>query len=337
MKKIILGIETSCDETAVAILNTNGEVLSNVVHSQISIHANYGGVVPELASRDHAIKIKNVTKAALKEANLKPQDLDYISVTQGPGLLGCLIVGMSFAKSLAMSLDLPLIPVDHVKAHLMTALLENDITFPFAGLVASGGHSSIYIAKSHTNIEKVSFTIDDAAGEVFDKIAKYVEIPYPGGKKLSDLAKNGKNNIKFPKPKVSDSKYNFSFSGLKTSVINYIKTNNILPKNDNRLYDVFSSFQETISSILSDKLIKVAKDHYLSRVVMSGGVAANQRLREIISQKAKNNEIDFFVPKPELCTDNAVMVANLARFQLKNIKEQTFTSEMNKIKSYPSN
>jgi len=315
--KYILSIETSCDETSVSVINTSGVVLSLVVYSQIDLHKKFGGVVPELAARDHASKILLVFNSALEKANLKLENINYIAVTSGPGLLGCLLVGLSFAKAISYALKIPLIPVDHIKAHLFSYFIgHKKIKFPFIGLVVSGGHTNIYKVESLYDISLIASTVDDAAGECFDKIARYIGLAYPGGKALSQKAENGNINfLKFKKPRVKNKKYAFSFSGIKTSVINYINTNNNF-----LLEDLLASFEHSVANILVDTVIDVAIDYNIKDIIISGGVAANKRLRDTLNNKSKKNNLSSYLVPLQYCGDNAAMIANYARFYLKNYK-----------------
>lgn len=309
--KNILGIETSCDETACAIVNTNGDILSNIVYSQIDMHSKFGGVVPELASRDHAAKLGFVFDDALKAANIIIDDIDAVAVTNGPGLLGCLLVGISFAKAISYVKKIPLIPVDHIKAHLLSIFIDKKITMPFMGLVVSGGHTSIYLVKSFEDIELISSTVDDAAGECFDKVSRFLGFSYPGGRVISEKAKGGDYNyLKFKIPIVKDKKYAFSFSGLKTAMINYINSKNYSPE---KLNDVLASFEYTVCQILVNNLINSSIDRNVKNVVISGGVAANLRLRQMLSELANKNKINHYLVPTEFCGDNAVMIANYGK------------------------
>ncbi|MFH1222731.1 MAG: tRNA (adenosine(37)-N6)-threonylcarbamoyltransferase complex transferase subunit TsaD [Pseudomonadota bacterium] len=354
-KCYVLGIETSCDETAASVVDADGRVLSSIVFSQIDMHNIYGGIVPELASRDHALKIKHVVEQALSASKLSADDITHVGVTSGPGLLGCLLVGLSFAKAFAMSKNIPLIEVDHVRAHVMSAFI-NGVSgtprFPFAGLVVSGGHTSIYLVKSVNDIVAVSSTVDDAAGEVFDKLARFIGLGYPGGKAVSELARKGNaaafasaTAVKFPKPVIKGREGDFSFSGLKTSAINYFRnaaaarnSTGVTAHNgahisvDVKKEDALAAFQETICEVLVEKLIAAAVDNNVSDVVIGGGVASNYRLRELFVQKAKQNSLNPCLIPIEYCTDNAAMIANYARLLIGDKKG--FNSEMSKIKAY---
>jgi len=332
----ILGIETSCDETAASVVDGKGHVLSNVVFSQIDMHNKYGGIVPELASRDHALKIETVVKDAVSKAGLLPKDITHVGVASGPGLLGCLLVGLSFAKAFAMAKNIPVMGVDHVRAHLMASQMDGIYDgnkkppFPFAGLVVSGGHTSVYLVNSVDDITTLASTVDDAAGEVFDKLARFIGLGYPGGKIISDMARKGNPDaVKFPKPVIKGREKDFSFSGLKTSAINYFRHR----KENEKIEDALASFQETVCEILVDKLIGLAKENHVKDVVIGGGVAANYRLRELIAEKGVRNSLNVWLVPVQYCTDNAAMIANYARL-LVNEDVNTFTGDMSKITAY---
>jgi N6-L-threonylcarbamoyladenine synthase len=311
----ILAIESSCDDTAAAIIK-NGKLLVNIIATQ-EIHQQYGGVVPELASRSHQQNIVPVVDQALKQANVKKEDLDAIAFTRGPGLMGSLIVGTSFAKSLALGLDIPLIEVNHMQGHILAHFIDKEKeevskkpTFPFLCLTVSGGHTQIVLVKDHLDMTVIGTTIDDAAGEAFDKAAKTIGLPYPGGPLIDKYAKEGNPNAyKFTKPKVPE--LNFSFSGLKTGFMNFI--NNEMAKNDqfineNRA-DICASIQQTIIDILLINLEKAAIKTKTNQIAIAGGVSANSCLRETLTKKAIENNWDVFIPDFEYCTDNAAMIA----------------------------
>ena len=337
MSGYLLGIETSCDETSASVITYDGVALSNVIYSQIDLHNTYGGIVPELASRDHALKIETVVKEAIEKAGVTPKDITSVGVTSGPGLLGCILVGLSFAKAFALSRDVPLVGVDHVRAHALSTLIKKDVhdtdkpEFPFIALVVSGGHTSIYVVNSAQDIQRLASTVDDAAGEVFDKVARFLGLGYPGGKILSDLAKHGDNKkYKFSKPNVKGRPYDFSFSGLKTAAISYAKT---VEANSQDLKDLMASFQEVICGTLVDKMLLLAKEKGIKDLVIGGGVAANYRLREVLNERATAEGLRPWLVPIEFCTDNAAMIANYARLVLDK-KDKKFTSDMAKIAAY---
>jgi N6-L-threonylcarbamoyladenine synthase len=322
---IVLGIDTSCDDTSVAVLNDGREILSNVVSSQVPLHRLFGGVVPEIASRKHVELVDVVYREALGQANVTLQDVDVIAVTQGPGLIGSILVGLCFAKGLAQASRKPLIGVNHIEAHALSVFLEGDIDFPFLALIVSGGHSIILLFEEPGRFKMIGTTRDDAVGEAFDKIAKYLGLGYPGGKAIEDAAKNGKgDSVSFPRPMVDEKNFDFSFSGLKTAFINYVKKTGI---NDSNRSDILASFQEAACDVLAIKTMKAAKDLNVGRIVLGGGVASNGRLREVFFERAKAQGISVSVPPPYLCTDNGAMVAvtgyfhaSLNRFSPPDIK-----------------
>jgi N6-L-threonylcarbamoyladenine synthase len=304
---IVLGIDTSCDDTCFAVLKDGREILSNVVSSQVPLHRLFGGVVPEIASRKHVELVDVVYREALVQAGLALKDLDLIAVTQGPGLIGSILVGLCFAKGLAQAARKTLVGVNHVEAHALSILLERDVDFPFLALIVSGGHSAILLFEEPGRFRMIGTTRDDAVGEAFDKIAKYIGLGYPGGKVIEDTAGNGRGDaISFPRPMADEKNYDFSFSGLKTAVINYIKKNGI---DDSNRADILASFQEAACDILALKTIKAAKDLSIGRIVLGGGVASNGRLREVFFERAAAQDISVYVPPPYLCTDNGAMVA----------------------------
>ena len=309
MDKLILGIESSCDETAAAVTLNGRTVLSNVINTQIDIHKKYGGVVPEIASRHHIQAIDTVIDEALEKANVTLEDIDAIAVTHGPGLVGALLVGVSEAKALAYATKKPLIGVHHIKGHIMANLIEHkNLEPPFICLVASGGHSHIVNVKSYTEFEIIARTRDDAAGEAFDKVARVLGLGYPGGPLIDSLAKKGNENaIAFPRVKMSDS-LDFSFSGVKTAVINYIhnaeqKGEVIIPE------DVAASFQNAVTDVLCEHTIKAAEAAKSNIITLAGGVASNSALRSKMTELANKKGIDVLYPSPILCTDNAAMIS----------------------------
>lgn len=316
----ILAIETSCDDTAASVLLNGRKILSNVVSSQISIHQKYGGVVPELASRKHLEAIVPVVKEALEIAKVTLKDIQAIAVTQGPGLIGSLLVGLSFAKSLAFSAGIPFVGVNHIEAHLSAIFLEKEAPrFPYIGLVVSGGHTALFRVNGFGNYVLLGQTRDDAAGEAFDKVAKFLGLGYPGGPIIEKLSKDGNpNSIRFPRPNLGKESFDFSFSGLKTAVVNYIKSHHArgdLPKD--LILDIVSSFQEAVIDVLVKKTIQAAKTQSVKRVVISGGVASNQYLREKMKSAATKEGMKVYIPSSELCTDNAAMVGVIGYEYLK--------------------
>lgn len=316
MLSLVLGIESSCDETAAAVIKGGRTVLSSTVASQIAIHKEFGGVVPELASRKHVENIIPVIMEALGKADVELTDIEGVAVTKGPGLIGCLMVGVSTAKAIAFSLGVPLIGIDHLEAHLAAAYLEHDVPFPFIGLVVSGGHTSLYLVKSRTEFELLGKTRDDAAGEAFDKAAKLLGLSYPGGVEIDRIAKQGNRDaIPFPRPFKTSSSFDFSFSGIKTSLVYYLKKN---PDPDEKqLKNICASYQEAIVETLVEKTLAAARKNAVEAVVIAGGVACNSRLRALAKERLEEEEISLFIPSPKYCTDNAAMIGALGFCRLK--------------------
>lgn len=310
MDTYILGIESSCDETAAAVVKNGREILSNVINTQIDIHKKYGGVVPEIASRKHIENIDGVIDEALISAGKTLDDIDAIAVTNGPGLVGALLVGVSEAKAIAYAKGLPLVPVHHIRGHITANFLAHpDLEPPFVCLVASGGHSHIVNVKSYTDFEVLGRTRDDAAGEAFDKIARVLGLGYPGGPLVDKLAKEGNPKaIDFPRVKMDKDSLDFSFSGVKTAVINYIHKAEQKGEEINRA-DVAASFQDAVTDALCEHTIEGAKRVGAKTVAIAGGVAANSNLREKMTKECEKQGISVVYPPPVLCTDNAAMIA----------------------------
>ncbi len=315
---VILGIESSCDDTSAAIIKGNN-ILSNIAANQ-TIHIEYGGVVPELASRAHQQNIIPVVEKSFTKANIQQKDISAIGFTRGPGLLGSLLVGTSFAKSLAMSLDVPLIEVNHLQAHILAHFIEDanpkPPQFPFLCLTVSGGHTMIVLVKDYFDMEIIGKTIDDAAGEAFDKIGKIMELDYPAGPIIDKLSKNGNSNaFTFSKPRLEH--FDYSFSGIKTSVLYFLQKE--LQKNPEfikeNLEDLCASVQKTIIDILMNKLEKAAKEHHIKEVAIAGGVSANSGLREAMQNNAEKLGWNVYIPKFEYTTDNAAMIAMVAKLK----------------------
>jgi N6-L-threonylcarbamoyladenine synthase len=306
---IVLGIETSCDETAAAVVADGNKILSSIVWSQVTVHHPYGGVVPELASRKHVEAIVPVVNAALAAADIDKKGLDAVAVTRGPGLVGALLVGFNFARAFAFTLDIPWVGINHLEGHINSVFLEsNSPPFPFVVLLASGGHTSIYHVTSHTGYELMGQTRDDAAGEAYDKVAKMLDLGYPGGVVIDRLAEKGDpGNISFPRPFIDKSTFDFSFSGLKTAVRRYIQNHS----DDYRkqVPDIVAGFQEAVVDVLSNKIVLAAKVKGCNHIAMVGGVAANSRLREKILHEASCNGLTVHIPSVEFCGDNAAMIA----------------------------
>ncbi len=313
----VLGIESSCDETAAAVVEGGRKVLSNIIVSQVKDHALFGGVVPEVASRKHTESIVPVINAALGDAGLGLDDIDGIAVTQGPGLVGALLVGLSVAKSLAFARNIPIVGVNHIEGHLTAIFLEEEVAFPYVGLIVSGGHTSIYLVKALGDYQLLGKTIDDAAGEAFDKVAKVLGLGYPGGALMDRLAKQGDcNAIRFPRGLLNRDNFNFSFSGMKTSASQYIKkqAQELIAGMTN---DIAASFQEAVVDVLVKKTVAAAKQCGVKSIVIAGGVACNSRLRTRMAENAKEAGIDTCFPSPVFCTDNAAMIASLGDHYLK--------------------
>jgi len=313
---IIMGIESSCDETSVAILKDGNKVLSNIISSQIDVHKVYGGVVPEIASRKHLEAINVVIDQALNEAGVTLKDIDAIGVTYAPGLVGALLVGVSAAKALAYSLGVPLIPVHHIRAHICANYIEHpDLKPPYMCLVTSGGHSHIILVNDYTDYKVIGQTRDDAAGEAFDKVARVLELGYPGGPKIDKLAKEGNENaVSFKKVSFGKDNFDFSFSGIKTGVINHIHNLRQSGKDINKA-DIAASFEKSVVEILVDNLILAADKYSINRLALAGGVASNSRLRQEIENRKGSKTV--YYPSPILCTDNGAMVAVCAYHEWK--------------------
>jgi N6-L-threonylcarbamoyladenine synthase len=306
---LVLCIETSCDETAAAVVKDGRTILSSIVASQIDIHAEYGGVVPEIASRKHLESIVPVIDRALNEAGVTLSDIEGLAVTRGPGLIGALLVGVSAAKGIALGKKIPLAAVNHIESHLLAILLEKEVEFPFIALVVSGGHTHLYEVKGVGIYRTLGQTIDDASGEAFDKVAKLLGIPYPGGAVIDRLAKDGNPMaIKFPRPLLHDGTLNFSFSGLKTSVMTYLKQNP-LSSGDGELNDLCASFQAAVCDLLVAKTAEAVRRSGCKRVVVAGGVACNAGLRAAMQVFSEKSGTEIYFPSPSLCSDNAAMIS----------------------------
>lgn len=308
---LILAIESSCDETACAVLKGK-EILSNVISSQIEIHKLYGGVVPEIASRNHTLAIDNVVKQALNEGGKTLEEIDAVAVTYGAGLLGALIVGVSYAKALAYALQKPLIAVNHIKGHIAVNYVEDlALTPEYICLIASGGHTAVVHVKDYDDIEVLGSTTDDAAGEAFDKVARVLGLSYPGGPQIEKLAMQGADCVPLPTPFKNCTHYNFSYSGLKTAVINYVRKKEVKGEEYNKS-DVAKSFEEKATQMMCDNAIRAARNKGIKKLVVAGGVGANKTLRKKLEQEAEKYNIQLYYPKISLCTDNAVMIASQA-------------------------
>jgi len=305
---IILGIETSCDETAAAIVKNGTEILSNVVSSQIESHKRFGGVVPEIASRHHVEQMTVVLEEAMNEAEAAWDEIDAITVTEGPGLVGALLVGVNAAKALAFAKQKPLIGVHHIAGHIYANRLEKEFEFPLLALIVSGGHTELVLMKDHGIYELIGETRDDAAGEAYDKVARMLKLPYPGGPQIDRLAAEGTENIDFPRAWLEEESFDFSFSGLKSAVIN--KMHNADQRGEKLApADIAASFQASVIEVLTAKTLKAAKQYEVKQVIVAGGVAANKGLRNELKQQFLNMEIPLHFPALNLCTDNAAMIA----------------------------
>lgn len=321
---IVLGIESSCDETAAAIVRDGKEILSSVISSQIELHKPYGGVMPELASREHLNKIEPVIDEALEQANVSLKDIDAIAVTQGPGLIGSLLVGVSYAKALAFGLKKPLIGVNHIEGHVYSVAFENPaVEYPALALIVSGGHTNLFYIPTEGQYKIVARTRDDAAGEAFDKVSKMLNLGYPGGPIVEKLAREGNpDKIKFPIAKISDGRPDFSFSGLKTAVARYIRDNNINPVLQNEIIsqeikDICAAFQDTVIRSLLKSIEKLADELNPKTLIVAGGVACNGSLREAAERVGEKLNVPVYFPSKHLSTDNAAMIAAAGTFHLK--------------------
>ena len=313
---LILAIESSCDETAAAVVKNGREVLSNVINTQIAIHTEYGGVVPEIASRKHIENINPVIKKALEDAGVTLDDIDAIGVTYGPGLVGALLVGVAEAKAIAFAKNKPLVGVHHIEGHISANYVENkELEPPFVALVVSGGHTHLVKVNDYGEYEIVGRTRDDAAGEAFDKVARAIGLGYPGGPKIDKLAKEGNPDaIEFPRAHVDDAPYDFSFSGIKSAVLNYINSANMQGKEINHA-DVAASFQKAVVDALVSRAVRLAKECGMDKLAIAGGVASNSALRAAVQEECAKNNIKFYSPSPVLCTDNAAMIGAAAYYE----------------------
>jgi len=330
----ILAIESSCDETAAAVVRNGREVLSNIISSQIALHTVYGGVVPEIASRKHVEKINGCIRAALSEAGVTLEDIDVVAVTYGPGLVGALLVGVSAAKAISFAQNKPLIGVHHIEGHISANFIENkDLEPPFVCLVVSGGHSHLVVVKDYGEYEIIGQTRDDAAGEAFDKVARAIGLGYPGGPKIDAAAKEGNPDaFTFPQAKISDAEYDFSFSGLKSAVLNIINQAKMQGEELDQA-DVAASFQKAVVEVLVGHAIKACKEYGYDKLAIAGGVASNTALRTLMEKECAANGIKFFRPSPVLCTDNAAMIGAAAYYEYK--KGVRFDLDMNAVPNLP--
>lgn len=315
-KKVILSIESSCDETSAAVVVNGREVLSNVIASQIDTHKKYGGVVPEVASRMHIEVVDSVVKAALEEAGVTLKDIDAIGVTYGPGLVGALLVGLQYAKGLSAGAGIPLVPVNHIQGHICANFIQHkDLKPPFVSLVVSGGHTFIVHVKGYREFEVIGQTRDDAAGEAFDKVARALGLGYPGGPKIDKLAKEGNPDaIEFPRAKFHDNTLDFSFSGVKSAVLNYLNKAKMKDEEINKA-DVAASFQKAIVEVLKTNVFLTCERRNIKKIAIAGGVASNSCLRETLIKEGEKKGIEILFPAPILCTDNAAMIGSAAYFK----------------------
>ncbi|MDO5563626.1 MAG: tRNA (adenosine(37)-N6)-threonylcarbamoyltransferase complex transferase subunit TsaD [Eubacteriales bacterium] len=330
MDHYILGIESSCDETSVSVVKNGREVLSNVINSQIKIHEQFGGVVPEIASRKHIENIDNVFKKALFDANICLDDISAICVTKGPGLVGALLVGISFAKALSYAINKPLIGIHHIEGHICANYISNKNLQPeFVCLIVSGGHTNLVIVKDYTKYELIGKTKDDACGECFDKVARALGLSYPGGPKLEQRANMSSKEILFPHGIVEDNKYDFTFSGLKSHTLNYINKQDKL--NDEIINDISKAFQDSIIYSLVSRSIDLCLQKNIKKLAIAGGVAANKTIRKALEEECTKNNIQFFSPENIYCTDNAAMIASAGYYEYFNGKRDNL-----ELNAYPN-
>ena len=314
----ILAIESSCDETSVSIVKNGNEEINTVILSQIDIHKKFGGVVPEIASRSHVENITIVIEECLTGAKMSVDDMDAIAVTYGPGLAGALLIGVEAAKTLAFIYDKPLIAVHHIAGHIYANRLETKLKFPLISLVISGGHTEIIYMKEDYSFEKIGGTLDDSVGEAYDKVARVIDVPYPGGPIIDKYAKIGKCTYKLPLP-MDDDSYNFSFSGIKNAVINLVH-NEKQRGNEINKYDLSASFQDAVVSILTKKTMRAVKEYNVKQLLVAGGVSANSGIRDKLKELCEKENVELVVPKIKYCTDNAAMIASAAYYMYKDKK-----------------
>lgn len=315
---LILSIESSCDETSVAVVKNGREVLSNIIATQIEIHRRFGGVVPEVASRNHITAISNIFEEALTQAGITKEQIDAVAVTYGAGLVGALLVGVNFAKSLAYALDVPLIAVSHVHGHIAANYISHpDLKPPFVCLMVSGGHTALLKVQDYNKMQMLGTTVDDAIGEAFDKVARVLGLQYPGGPEIDKLAKEGERKYNFTVSNALKNTFNFSFSGVKTEVVNLVH-NSMQKGLELNKADIACSFQECVTDELSTKAIKACKSSEEKKLVVAGGVGANSRLKEKLSKLCDENNIQFFSPVLKYCTDNAAMIGSMAYYMMKD-------------------
>lgn len=315
----ILAIETSCDETAAAVVRNGRQILSNIISSQIDIHTLYGGVVPEIASRKHMEKINQVIIKALDDAGMALADIDAIGVTYGPGLVGALLVGVSAAKAISFASGKPLVGVHHIEGHISANYIENkELEPPFLCLVVSGGHTHLVIVKDYGKYEVIGRTRDDAAGEAFDKVARAIGLGYPGGPKIDKLSKEGNPHaVEFPRAVIDEAPYDFSFSGLKSAVLNHLNSCKMKRIEENPA-DIAASFQQAVTDVLVSRAIKAADEYSIRKLAIAGGVASNSSIRQALKDECSKRGIEFYYPSPVFCTDNAAMIGVAAYYEYMN-------------------
>ena len=311
---LVLGVESSCDETSVSVVRDGKEVLSNVINSQIKIHEKFGGVVPEVASRHHVYQITMIFMEAIKKAGVKPEDIDLVAVTSHPGLIGSLLVGINAAKTFALAFEKKYIEVDHIVGHIYANYIESDFDFPMIALVVSGGHTELRLMKDHYDFTLLGETLDDAVGESYDKVGRVMNLEYPAGAKVDKLAHLGEPTYKLPFVYVDKESYNFSFSGLKSAVLNEVNKCKMKGLEIN-VNDLAASFQNSVVKVLTDKTIRAAKEYNAKQIIVAGGVAANHGLRESLEEAAAKNNIKLTFPRMVYCTDNAAMIAVAGYFK----------------------
>ena len=324
----VLAVESSCDETSVAVVKDGREVYSNVIASQIDTHKKFGGVVPEIASRQHVEAINTVLKEGLDQAGLKLEDIDIIAATKGPGLIGALLVGLSAGKALALATGKPFVGVNHIVGHVCANYISfKGLEPPFIGLIISGGHTYLIEVKDYVDFTLHGRTVDDAVGEAFDKVARSLGLAYPGGPLIDALAKKGKETIEFPRVMIKEDNYNFSFSGLKTAVLNYLNSTRLRGE-EIVTEDVCKSFQEAVVDVLLEKSFRLAREKNMDKIVLCGGVSANSRIREAFEERGREENIKIFYPELKLCTDNAAMIASAAYYEYRagKVDEENFAN-----------
>ncbi|MDD3382046.1 MAG: tRNA (adenosine(37)-N6)-threonylcarbamoyltransferase complex transferase subunit TsaD [Bacilli bacterium] len=313
---LVLGVESSCDETSVAVVRDGKEILSNIIYSQIDIHKEFGGVVPEVASRHHIKKITIVFEEAFKKANVLPSDIDVVAVTGKPGLVGSLLVGINAAEAFALAFNIPCIKIDHITGHIYANYIEHTFDFPLLALVVSGGHTELVLMKEHYSFEKLGETLDDAIGEAYDKVGRVLGLPYPGGVYVDKISQGVTPTYELPLVYLDNQPYNFSFSGLKSAVLNIINKANMKKEVIDKA-SLAASFQSVAVKVLVDKTINAAKEFKVKKIVIAGGVAANSHLRNSLKEAAKAIDLEVNYPSMKYCTDNAAMIAVSGYFKYK--------------------